>query len=84
MFGAHGNPAAKEDGRTPNVWFAIGSDRPLAFFAGVWLRDWECVRKVKDGLIRCDLFGFLTTEPNGAVAPSEHAEVAPMPTTVRG
>jgi len=35
------------------------------------------VRKVKEGLIRCDLFGFLTTEPN-AVAAQIHPKAMPV------
>jgi putative SOS response-associated peptidase YedK len=50
---------------------------PLMFFAGLWVRDWECVRKVKEGLIRCDLFAFLTTEPNAVVAPI-HPKAMPV------
>jgi putative SOS response-associated peptidase YedK len=48
------------------VWFALGEDRPLAFFAGVWT-SWSCVRKIKTGWEDCDLFGFLTTEANADV-----------------
>lgn len=44
---------------------------------GLWVRDWECVRKVKEGLIRCDLFAFLTTEPNAVVAPI-HPKALPV------
>ena len=43
----------------------------LAFFAGIWIR-WTLTRKVSEGEITCDLFAFLTTEPNvevGAVHP---------------
>lgn len=49
------------------IWFALGEDRPLAFFAGVWT-PWSCVRKVKTGWEDCDVFGFLTTEANAEVA----------------
>lgn len=42
------------------------------FFAGLWVRDWECVQKVKEGLVRCDPFAFLTMEPNAVVAPIHH------------
>jgi putative SOS response-associated peptidase YedK len=52
-----------------NAWFALGEDRPLAFFAGIWVPQWDCVRKIKEGLVRIDLFGFLTTEPNAVVGP---------------
>ena len=75
---AEPDPASKlEGGRTPNAWFAMSEDRPLAVFAGLWVADWECVRKVKEGLIRCDLFGFLTTEPNAIVAPV-HPKAMPV------
>lgn len=52
--------------RTP-VWFALGEDRPLAFFAAIWTR-WTSVRKLKEGEVRVDLFGSLTTELNAEVA----------------
>jgi putative SOS response-associated peptidase YedK len=50
------------------VWFALGEDRPLAFFAGIWVPDWTSVRLVRDGLITRDVFGFLTTQANAEVA----------------
>lgn len=59
------------NGSRPPVWFALGDDRPLACFAGIWTR-WTSVRKLKEGEVTADLFGFLTTEPNvevGAVHP---------------
>ena len=75
---AEPDPASKvEGGRTPNAWFARDESEPLLFFAGLWVRDWECVRKVKDGLIRCDLFAFLTTEANAVVAPI-HPKAMPV------
>ena len=67
---AEPDPASKvEGGRTPNAWFAGSADEPLMFFAGLWVPQWRSVRKVKEGEITVDLFGFLTTEPNGVVAP---------------
>ncbi len=54
-----------------NIWFAFDEERPLACFAGIWT-DWTCVRKVKEGEVSCDLYGFLTTDPNqevGAIHP---------------
>jgi putative SOS response-associated peptidase YedK len=48
------------------IWFALGEDRPLAFFAGIWTR-WTSVRKLKEGQVTADLFGFLTTEANAEV-----------------
>tara|TARA_R110002020_G_scaffold53905_8_gene150509 strand:- start:34015 stop:34773 length:759 start_codon:yes stop_codon:yes gene_type:complete len=67
---AEPDPASKiEGGRTPNAWFARDESEPLMFFAGLWVRDWQSVRKVKEGMVTCDLFAFLTTEPNAVVAP---------------
>lgn len=75
---AEPDPASKpEGGRTPNAWFALSSDRPLFFFAGIWVPQWESVRKVKDGLETLGLFGFRTTEPNGVVAPI-HQKAMPV------
>ncbi|WP_424932107.1 SOS response-associated peptidase [Amaricoccus macauensis] len=58
------------------VWFALGEDRPLAFFAGIWTQ-WTSVRKLKEGETTNDLFGFLTTEPNTTVAPI-HPKAMPV------
>lgn len=69
-------PSKDENGRTPNVWFAIDEDRPLACFAGLWTR-WHGVRKVKDGPGEFELFGFLTTDPNAVVAPI-HPKAMPV------
>jgi len=55
-----------------DIWFAFDETRPLNFFAGIWVPKWKSVRKVKEGEIEADLFGFLTTEPNtevGAIHP---------------
>ena len=48
------------------IWFAFDEERPPAFFAGIWTR-WTSVRKIKEGEVTADLFGFLTTEPNAEV-----------------
>ena len=48
------------------IWFALEEERPLAFFAGIWTR-WTSVRKIKEGEVTADLFGFLTTEANAEV-----------------
>lgn len=48
------------------AWFAFSEERPLAFFAGIWT-GWTSVRKVKEGEVTADLYGFLTTEPNAEV-----------------
>ena len=59
------------------VWFALDATRPLAFFAGLWTRAHTSVRKVKEGQVTCDLFGFLTTEANAEVA-RFHAKAMPV------
>lgn len=59
-----------------NAWFAVTGDRP-AFFAGIWVPQWSSIRKLKDGETTDDLFGFLTCEPNGVVAPI-HGKAMPV------
>ncbi|MDJ1632657.1 SOS response-associated peptidase [Rhizobium rhizogenes] len=66
-----------EEGRVPNAWFAGGNDRPLMFFAGLWVPGWRSVRKVKEGEIVVDLYGFLTTEPNAEVK-AVHPKAMPV------
>ena len=58
------------------MWFALGEDRPLAFFAGIWTR-WTSVRKVKEGEVTVDAFAFLTTEPNAEVGVA-HPKAMPV------
>ena len=53
-------------GKKVPVWFALSEERPLAVFAGLWT-SWTSVRKVKEGEVTADLFGFLTSEPNEEV-----------------
>ncbi|MGO7278941.1 SOS response-associated peptidase [Rhizobium leguminosarum] len=67
---AEPDPASKQDGgSTPNAWFARDESKPLMFFAGVHVPQWQSVRKVKDGLTTDDLYAFLTTDPNDIVKP---------------
>ena len=54
------------DGTKPPVWFALDESRPLAFFAGIWTR-WTSVRKLKEGEVTADIFGFLATDANAEV-----------------
>ena len=59
------------DGKKVPVWFALGEDRPLAVFAGIWC-NWKWTRKVKEGEVTTDLYGFLTCDPSkevGAIHP---------------
>jgi len=50
-----------------DIWFAFDEVRPLCFFAGVFVENWTSVRKVKEGEVTIDLYGFLTTDPNPEV-----------------
>jgi putative SOS response-associated peptidase YedK len=59
------------------VWFALDESRPVAFFAGVHVREWSCVRKVKTGVETCDLFGFLTTDTTDPVS-RYHVKASPV------
>lgn len=64
-------------GSRENVWFALGEDRPLAYFAGVHTTDHGCVRKIRTGWETCDLYGFLTTEANAEVG-AVHDKAMPV------
>ena len=63
--------------KTP-IWFALGEDRPLFAFAGLWT-PWKGVRGPKSAPVEGDheLFGFLTTEANAVVAPV-HPKAMPV------
>ena len=66
-------------GTTPKVptWFALGEDRPLFAFAGIWCR-WHGTRGTKKNPAEGEhtLFGFLTTDANATVKPV-HAKAMP-------
>jgi putative SOS response-associated peptidase YedK len=64
-----------------DIWFAFSEERPLAFFAGIWA-NWTCVRKVREGEVTCDLFAFLTTDPNAEVG-AIHPKAMPVILTTR-
>jgi putative SOS response-associated peptidase YedK len=49
------------------IWYALSEDRPLAFFAGIWVPQWTSVRLVREGETTRDVFGFLTTNANAEV-----------------
>jgi putative SOS response-associated peptidase YedK len=80
-FTSFAEPATLPDGRKENTWFALGEDRPLAFFAGIWTR-WTSVRKVKEGETTNDLFAFLTTDANTEVA-AVHPKAMPVVLTTQ-
>ena len=52
------------------TWCALGEERPVFAFAGVW-RPWTGTRGTKAAPVEGEhlLFGFLTTEANAVVAP---------------
>ena len=58
------------------VWFAFNEDRPLAFFAGLWT-TWTSTRKLAEGEVTADLFGFLTTDANAEVG-AVHPKAMPV------
>jgi putative SOS response-associated peptidase YedK len=60
-----------------DIWFALSEERPLAFFAGIWVPQWTSVRKIKDGEETIDLFAFLTTDANDLVRPI-HPKAMPV------
>ena len=62
--------------RNHPVWFALGEDRPLAFFAGI-CTQWTSVRKLREGEVTTELFGFLTCEANADVRPV-HPKAMPV------
>lgn len=75
-FTSFAEPALRADGRKENAWFALGADRPLGLFAGLWTR-WTSVRKLKEGETTNDLFAFLTTEANAEVG-AIHPKAMPV------
>lgn len=76
-FTAFSEPGRDAEGRYKPVWFSLPGDEPLAFFAGVHVPQWTCVRKIKTGVETCDLFAFLTTEPSEPVK-SIHPKAMPV------
>lgn len=64
-----------------NQWFAPADGGP-AFFAGIEVRQWRSVRKVKDGESVDDLYAFLTCPPNaevGAIHPKAMPAILTRP-----
>lgn len=64
------------DGKKVPVWFALSEDRPLTVFAGIWT-NWTSVRKLKEGEVTADLYGFLTSEPSAEVG-AIHPKALPV------
>jgi putative SOS response-associated peptidase YedK len=64
-------------GSLKNHWFALDESRPLFFFAGAWLSQWQSVRKAADGPTTDDLYAFLTTNANDEVG-AIHEKAMPV------
>jgi putative SOS response-associated peptidase YedK len=62
-------------GRAP-VWFAFDESRPIACFAGIWMR-WTSIRKAREGEITNNIFAFLTINPNAEVE-AIHPKAVPV------
>jgi putative SOS response-associated peptidase YedK len=69
------NPAT---GKKDVVWFALGDDRPLFAFAGIWT-TFKGDRGTKSKPVPGPhlVYGFLTTQPNAVVAPI-HPKAMPV------
>lgn len=67
-----------ETGKKDVVWFALGDDRPLVAFAGIWT-TFHGDRGTKSKPIAGPhlVYGFLTTDPNGVVG-SIHPKAMPV------
>jgi putative SOS response-associated peptidase YedK len=65
-----------------NQWFASVDRDAHLFFAGIEVRGWTSVRKVKDGETTDDLFAFLTCPPNAEVG-AIHPKAMPVILTKR-
>lgn len=75
-FTSFSEPGKSPEGKSEPVWFGMDETRPLAFFAGIWT-GWTSVRKVAEGEVTCDLYAFLTTEPNAEVG-AIHPKAMPV------
>lgn len=69
--------AFSEPGRDRKpVWFEMQDGSPI-MLAGIEVRGWASIRKVKDGETVDDLFGFLTCPPNAEVG-AIHPKAMPV------
>lgn len=63
------------------IWFALTDGPPVAYFAGICV-NWTSVRKLKEGEVNADLFGFLTTDAHPLVA-QYHTKATPVILTTK-
>jgi putative SOS response-associated peptidase YedK len=75
-FSEYSDSEKNEKGGKALKWFALNDNKPLAVFAGIWT-NWTAVRKVKEGEVTIDVFGFLTTDANAVVKP-HHKRAMPV------
>lgn len=75
-FTSFSEPGRDAENRYKPIWFTLPNES-VAFFAGLYHPGWEGVRKIKTGWETCDLFGFLTTEPNAEVG-AVHPKAMPV------
>lgn len=75
-FTSFSEPGLNAEGKSEPVWFSLDESRPLAFFAGIWT-GWTSTHKVLEGEVTCDLYAFLTTEPNAEVG-AVHPKAMPV------
>lgn len=75
-FTSFSEPPAGARGPETWKWFALSPDEPLAFFAGLWT-NWTSVRKLKEGEVTADIYGFLTCPPNKVVG-AVHGKAMPV------
>lgn len=64
-----------------NQWFSVAERRPLGFFAGIWVPEHTSIRKMKEGRVTIDVYGFMTTDPNAVVKPIHHKAMPAILTT---
>jgi putative SOS response-associated peptidase YedK len=78
-FTAFSEPGRDAEGRYTPIWFSLAGEgpEPVGFFAGVHVLAHTCVRKIRTGVETCDLFAFLTTEPNAEVG-AVHPKAMPV------
>ncbi len=76
-FTAFSEPGRDAAGKYLPIWFALGDDQQIGFFAGLHHSAWTGVRKIKTGVETIDLYGFLTTEPNAEVG-AVHPKAMPV------
>lgn len=81
-FTAFAEPERGADGKSSNAWFADPDPEAPMFFAGIWTQ-WTSTRKLAEGEVTADLYGFLTTEPNAEVK-AVHPKAMPVILTQRG